>query len=225
MEKGFDDKELADIMSEIESLEEEFSAAPSANDQEIPQSTDVHDDGPLNESEGVALEGATGDDQQSMSEEDVAAFMESELQKSESGVDQDAEMGHSQAMASEEETKTSHIDQNQDFTSSVHPDQDENLSKDNEEQEKVHHMKTTQSVVTADHDHDGHTAQSGTSVTSSITESSSMEFKVTGQMSLSLKFHVGETVVDIFVEKDGLRVETDSGATFTVPHHKVSKAS
>jgi hypothetical protein len=53
---------------------------------------------------------------------------------------------------------------------------------------------------------------------SSISKKNQMEFKISGDMEVQLKFCIGKNEVMISVEgKEGLKIKLENGATFTIP--------
>lgn len=130
MEKGFNEKELADIMSEIENLEREFAAesTPEASHEE------------------VQPEEATSEVMQELAETPV----------------------------------------------------EQSIPKTNHSENNVVKMKTPQS----------------SSAPSCLT------FKVEGEMTVSLNFEVNGQTVSLAVTSEGLCIETESGAKFSLPMHQ-----
>lgn len=132
MDKGFNEKELADIMNEIESLEREFAA----ESETTPEASHEEEQG-----------------------EEVSSEVMQEL--AETPIEQTVQ-------------KTNHSDNN------------------------VVNMKTTQTN----------------------SASSSLTFKVEGEMTVSLNFEVNGQSVSLAVNSEGLCIETESGAKFSLPMHQ-----
>jgi len=155
MEKGFNDQELADIMSEIESLEREFAeeapvaqkAAPAA-EVEAPVAQEVHEEVVEEVPEETHTE---------------PAVLHELVQKP----------------VAETVLKTNH-------------------------EEKVVEMKK-------------HAAPAASAP-------ASLTFKVAGEMSVNLAFEVNGQTVELAVTEEGLSIEMESGAKFTLPLAKAEHA-
>ena len=164
MERGFNDDELADIMNEIESLEQEFS----------------EDDGPT--------------------EDPVVASAASDESEQE---DDSQQVDDAQSFAEEVDAETQEVlDELSDMpVENVVPMSQQSSAADRE----VHHSRSVHSAPTT----------SGAET--------SMNFSVSGEMTVNLSFQVGNEIVSLSVSEDeGLVIQMNNGVTLSLPIGDVS---
>ncbi len=207
MDKGFNDEELADIMNEIETLEQEFTeevdteakAAPKPeHEQEGPEVTEpvAKEEAPVME---MAEEAPQEEEPVAQQEEPVAEPEEVVVQEDspdldevqhENKVEVDTEMNEVAQELAEmpvEEVTGNHVQ--------AHDDEVHHLKPVSTPQEtKVANMKNNPSF--------GH---------------SKMNFTVEGEMSLDMSFNVGGKVVELKVSEDSFEILLEGGMKFSIP--------
>lgn len=188
MDKGFNDDELADIMSEIENLEQEFTEAP------------VQEDIIAQQEQIKSVE--SGD----QAEEQVVA-QEEETQH--------IEVPEHQEIVAEQEQMAVQSDENlnevlEDLSAmpveDIVPAQGKKIELVND---NIHHLKqdTTTSEKSWSAPESSHHEAAHTS----------MSFKVEGDMKLDLNFCVGGQDIALHVSDHGFEIELAGGAKFTLP--------
>lgn len=194
VEKGFNDDELADIMSEIESLEKDF-------DEES------FDDSPAEDSTEESDEEMVEEVEEEYSEEDFADEEEPVMAQSPQDV-------ADEVMASPDPVEKVYAEKTPEVKQVVSelahtPEPCPVVKEAPVVESKVHHMpvKPTPSPEWK---------PSGAQT--------SMSFKVEGDMKLSMSFFVAGKEFNVWVdEKDGFVIELDGGAQFKVPMHHAGK--
>lgn len=166
MEKGFNDDELADIMNEIESLEEEFSS----------------DDHKMMEEPGI--------DEVAKSVAEMAEEEEDYIE-AEEVFEEPVSVAPVEAEIFEELSEMNVED--------IVPKKEMSSYDDN-----IHHMKVEESPVAKP----AHSPKSG---------HTSMNFSVEGDMKLDLSFMIGTSEVKLHVTDEGLEIELEGGAKFSLP--------
>jgi hypothetical protein len=212
MDKGFNDDELADIMSEIESLEQEFASddevvkAQEPGLDEVAQSVAamVAEEENEDQIEPEVVEEVQAEDH---IEPVVAEHHEEEVSHDEpAGLEQAPVVAHNESSLDsgmnevlEELTEMSVAD--------IVPEKETESFDEN-----IHHMKienedsNEESVMT-------HTNKP------SKTAKTAMSFSVEGDMKLDLSFLIGGNEVQLHVTEEGLEIELEGGAKFTLPVH------
>lgn len=221
MEKGFNDDELADIMNEIESLEQEFSdevAAVASENEETELSAEQEFDDAQDEDyyEPKALEEANIDsnlseesDELVMGSSELEEFQDEEETSMESDQFEDIE-----DLEEEAEEFDSFLDEGlnevlEDLTEmpveSIIPQKSE------EDFNNVHHLRVAPIQTTKE------ITPVATS-TKLDTAQSTMSFKVSGDMTIELNFSVAGQDISITVnEQSGLVIGVPGGGQFTLP--------
>lgn len=196
MEKGFNDDELSDIMSEIESLEQEFTddqpVQVEASSQEEVEQTDSVEEQPQQEKVFAQQEQEQEEPQVEEHQKEVVAQQEEPepiVAKEEHQDEIDEEMNEVLDELSEmpvEDVVPQHKVQSYD--------------------DNIHHMKQEpvqeKESWSASH---GQPAQT------------SMSFRVEGEMKLDLNFSIGGQDVNLQVTDHGFEIELAGGAKFTLP--------
>lgn len=195
MEKGFNDDELADIMSEIESLEQEFTddqpEQVEASSQEEVEQTDSVEEQPQQEKVFAQQEQEQEEPQVEEHQKEVVAQQEEPepIVAKEDQDEIDEEMNEVLDELSEmpvEDVVPQHKVQSYD--------------------DNIHHMKQEpvqeKESWSASH---GQPAQT------------SMSFRVEGEMKLDLNFSIGGQDVNLQVTDHGFEIELAGGAKFTLP--------
>jgi hypothetical protein len=200
MEKGFNDDELADIMSEIESLEQEFTddqpEQVEASSQEEVEQTDSVEEQPEQEEVVSQQEHEQEEPQVEEHQEEVVAQQEEPEHRPEPVV-----------------AKEEHQDEIDEEMNEVLGELSEMPVEDVVPQHKVqsyddniHHMKQEpvkeKESWSASH---GQPAQT------------SMSFRVEGEMKLDLNFSISGQDVNLQVTDHGFEIELAGGAKFTLP--------
>jgi len=212
MEKGFNDDELADIMSEIESLEQEF-ASDDAQAKVEPGIDEVA------ESVAALAQEEEESHEPEMVEESVAEAYESEMVQDEQEKSEPA-MEEQEVEEAFEEPETFIAQEEVEPSSVVYPvaqEQEvlEQLSEMKVEDvvpekspesydDNIHHMKIEETPMSKP----SHSQKSG---------HTSMNFSVEGDMKLDLSFMIGHNEVKLHVTDQGLEIELEGGAKFSLP--------
>lgn len=200
MEKGFNDDELADIMSEIESLEQEFT-----DDQ--PEQVEAYSQEEVEQTYSV---------EEQPEQEEVVAQQEHEQEEPQ------VEEHQEEVVAQQEEpehrpepvvAKEEHQDEIDEEMNEVLDELSEMPVEDVVPQNKVqsyddniHHMK--QEPV---QEKESWSASHGQPT------QTSMSFRVEGEMKLDLNFSIGGQDVNLQVTDHGFEIELAGGAKFTLP--------
>lgn len=217
MEKGFNDEELADIMSEIESLEQEF-----AHDVEK-QETQAH-------VEPVAQEEVADTSEQHFepAEEPVAQDESHEEQHEVFAEEpQEVEQAFEEEVHAEvEEVQEDKIEPIETPKASISPEeanvhaQLQQEPVDNEMSEVLDELSQMPvEDVTPSHnkqDDNIHHFKGGEKVDKKSNHTA-MSFHVEGDMKLELSFHIGDQFIGVHITDEGLVVGLEGGAKFTIP--------
>lgn len=208
MDKGFNDDELADIMNEIENLEQEF-----VDDAQIPK-----DDGPaeiteedLKEAQALddEIDGSDLEQEESVAQEEVA---QEEVAQEPVAQEEVAEEEVAEEVVAQEEVSEEVVAQQEEVAEEVLAASEDNMDEVLEELsdmpvEKV--VPLERSFAAEDHHSKG--ATSGGAQTA-------LNFSVSGQMNLKMNFEVNGECVSLFVDaQQGLVLEMQGGAKFTLP--------
>jgi hypothetical protein len=196
MEKGFNDDELADIMNEIESLEQEFT------DDEQTESV---------ESETEQIVAKQEESQQSVQE------VQHEQPVQEVQPEQPVqEVQHEQPVQKVQHERPVQVESQMDevlenlsemAVEDVVPEKNIKSYDDN-----IHHMKQQ-----------GQVEQSWSSPKKSNPAHTSMNFKIEGEMKLDLSFCIGGQDVQLHVSDEGFEIELAGGAKFSLPVNNLVK--
>jgi len=220
MDKGFNDDELADIMSEIESLEQEF-----ASDDEVVK---AQEPGLDEVAQSVADMVAEEENEDQIEPELVEPVAEAEEVQAEVEAQvepviaehHEEEVSHEEPAAMEQAPVVAHNESSLDSGMNEVLEEltemsvaDIVLEKETESfDENIHHMKienedsNEESVMT-------HTNKP------QKTAKTAMSFSVEGDMKLDLSFLIGGNEVQLHVTEEGLEIELEGGAKFTLPVH------
>lgn len=209
MEKGFNDDELADIMSEIESLEQDFEQSTSPKSEKI-QATNAEQDDFVDEQESdqgfeqepePAMEVASNDSVDPVQEPE----QESTPVALDSSEDNDWEQDKVEPISEQEPEPEQFVDECDSEMNEVLDELSqmpvESIApKHKKEDDNIHHFK-------------------GESTVSKPANKSqtAMSFHVEGDMKLELSFHIGDQFIGVNITEEGLVVGLDGGAKFTIP--------
>ncbi len=198
MDKGFNDDELADIMNEIESLEQEFTDESAQPEVEASQEQTESVEEEVKTEEPQVEEVVAQAQEEAQSEvEEVVAEQEPEP------VQEEVKPDPVVAGASEEMNEV--LEELSEMpVEDVVPEKHAESVNDN-----IHHMKQepveeekSWSAPVSSHSEPAHT---------------SMSFKVEGEMKLDLNFCIGGQDVNLHVSDHGFEIELAGGAKFTLP--------
>ena len=228
MDKGFNDDELADIMSEIESLEQEF-----ASDDEVVKAQEPGLDEVAQSVAAMVAEEENEDQIEpevvETAAEEVQAEVEEVQAEDEGHIEpvvakhHEEEVSHEEPSAMEQAPVVAHNESSPEPESNLDSGMNEVLEeltemsvadivpeKETESfDENIHHMKienedsNEESVMT-------HTNKPS---------KTAMSFSVEGDMKLDLSFLIGGNEVQLHVTEEGLEIELEGGAKFTLPVH------
>lgn len=188
MEKGFNEDELADIMSEIETLEQDF-VEDTSEVQEVaePQQEDQNE-------EIVAKE--QHEEKQEQHEE--PEMQEPEMQD-QSEPEQDWEETKVEPIQAEAEDSEVDEEMNEVLDELSQMPVEDVTPQHTKQDDNVHHIKEERPVSV------GSKSQTA------------MSFHVEGDMKLELSFHIGDQFIGVNITEEGLVVGLDGGAKFTIP--------
>lgn len=212
MEKGFNDEELADIMSEIESLEQEF--VQDVEEQPV-QSQPVAEQQEESEEVGESTENV---------EQPQASQPEEQEDESEEVDDAFEEEVHAQSEEVQED-KVQPIEEHKEIISedevhvhaSIQQEQEPVDGEMNEVLDELSQMPV--SDVTPTHskqDDNVHHFKGGEKVSEKKNQTA-MSFHVEGDMKLELSFHIADQFIGVNITDEGLVVGLEGGAKFTIP--------
>ena len=226
MEKGFNDEELADIMSEIESLEQEF--AQDVEEKVQPQ------DKPHQEQEEVVAQSHEDEEVEEAFEEPQAHEEIEAQQEPEQSQEPQPEVEEVVAMEVQEdkvqpieepvEEPKAEVSQEE---AHVHASLQEEPVQQVVEEEKDSEMNEVldelsqmpvEDVTPTHHKQDDniHHFKGGEKV-SQKSNHTAMSFHVEGDMKLELSFHIGDQFIGVHITDEGLVVGLEGGAKFTIP--------
>jgi len=190
MDKGFNDDELADIMNEIENLEQEFteeSLSGKADNDATPEASNIeessnHSDADADFAEMSKLEEESDEPEATVVEDEISAMAEDDF-----AIDSEIEvLNELSKMPVEEVTgQTSEVYEE----SNVTPIRTAAKSSD-EFQEKSSNVSGTKSQ---------------------------MSFSVEGDMKLDLSFNISGKMVHLNISEHGFEIELDGGMKFSIP--------
>jgi hypothetical protein len=226
MDKGFNDDELADIMSEIESLEQEF-----ASDDEVVKAQE-----PGLDEVAQSVAAMVAEEEEDVESEEVESEAVAEVEDTEEADEPEPMIAQQEEVeeAFEEEQAVmeqapviKHSDSSPESSSDDEFDEfDEVLEeltsmsvedivpqKNTESfDENIHHIKV-------ENDHKNEESVMTHKNTPSKSAKTAMSFSVEGDMKLDLSFLIGGNEVQIHVTEAGLEIELEGGAKFTLPVH------
>jgi flagellar motor protein MotB len=193
MEKGFNEDELADIMSEIESLEQDF-ATETAEPQQV--SSKQEDAEPQQE------------EVEHQPEEVVAKEQHEEPQAEDSSQSEEWQESKVEPIQSQQEEDETEVDEemNEVLDELSHMPVEDVTPKHTQEDDNIHHFKGEAPMS-------NNTGKSQTA----------MSFHVEGDMKLELSFHIGDQFIGVNITEEGLVVGLDGGAKFTIPVQQQSQ--
>jgi hypothetical protein len=247
MDKGFNDDELADIMSEIENLEKEFTgdmmpteesvaAAPEEPVTEIVEET-VEAEKIVEEPIAAVEETrATVEDSASIVEEHETIVENSQAAHIEATVDDIAEVAPVTEIHAETEPEPSieSVEKTAEpFVATVEPVEAEFEPVDaelNEVLEELSEMPVediTGETATAFEDNIHHLKPAASTTPKQSAPNvgaghSSMSFAVEGDMKLDLSFNISGKIVNLSINENGFELELEGGMKFNIPLDEVS---
>lgn len=205
MEKGFNDDELADIMSEIESLEQDFEHETSSQEQtesvdepvqEQPETQEVVAQEQHDEPE-VQPEPEVHEEVHASQHDEPESHQEPEQVVEEESWQEDKVQPMSAHSDEEEDEVDEEMNEVLDELSQM-PVEDV-TPKHTKEDDNIHHFK------------------GGEKVSENNKSQTAMSFHVEGDMKLELSFHIGDQFIGVNITDEGLVVGLDGGAKFTIP--------
>ena len=230
MEKGFNDEELAYIMSEIESLEQEFVQDVAKDEKESEPVAQQHEE-PVKE-EPVAEQHDEPVAEQHEEPEEVVAQEEHESQPEETEVEDAFDDGHEEVVAHEEvkedkvqpihEVKEPISEQEANVHASIQANHQESVdhSADGEMNEVLDELSQmpVDDVTPAHNKQDDNVHHfKGEEKVGQKSNQTAMSFHVEGDMKLELSFHIGDQFIGVNITDQGLEVGLEGGAKFTIP--------
>jgi hypothetical protein len=223
VEKGFDDSELADIMSEIENLEKEYSADTSSASDKIESSISTDNNQEQNSEDVDFSKGL--DDLKLLEEETVqlAPHHEAELisdleisepvanlhvekpklEKAHSQDDQHLEDHTVRAIRS---IQMDPVVKNKNNNFESQHNHDSHHLKNDEHKRSSHHNEKVGQHLSQRHD----------------VNSTSLNFHIEGQMKMDLGFHINDEKINLIIDHEGLKIQLSSGMSFHLPLKKAS---
>ena len=218
-EQGFNEKELEDIMNEIENLEQEFSAE-SESDTGGEESVSEHVEPEVNQDEMAVLEESVESVEpivdEPIMEEPVVAEAESEpvmeeLVESPQDIVSEDMLSEALGVGVDEVHEESLKIENDDVSKT---DLQRKIDgeviniMEHEKEPPVEEKKPVSHHVSSDAPH------------------SQVDFNVSGNLNLQLNFSVGDKKIHLYISEDnGLNIEMPGGVRFSVPLDDVKKAS
>ena len=237
MEKGFNDDELADIMSEIESLEQEFTddqpeqveavqEQTESVEQEQPQVEEQPEEVVAQQEQEPQVQDEVVAQQEPVQEEVVAKEepVQEEVVAKEEPVQEEVvakeEPVQEQVVAKEESFEEVDEEMNEvlDELSEMPVEDVVPQHKVQSYDDNIHHMKQEPQVK----------KPSTWSAPQGQPAQTSMSFRVEGEMKLDLNFSIGGQDVNLQVTDHGFEIELAGGAKFTLPlgnQHQGKKAA
>ena len=221
MDKGFNDDELADIMSEIENLEKEFVADTTAEPVQAQAVEEVTPEAV--EPVAAVEEVAPAVEEPVAAVEEVEAIVEEPEQFVENSVEADtevtqepvAEVAPVEEIASEPKIEAS--------TENIEPQAVEEEEHDEAVMEELAAMPedlSTGEHVEAFEENVHHFEKPATPKAGA--GHSAMSFSVEGDMKLDLSFNVSGKIVHLNINQDGFELELDGGMKFSIPLDQAS---
>lgn len=194
MEKGFNDDELADIMNEIESLEQEFT-------QEVVQKSD-----PIAEEMAAAAAEQQEQEPTESVEEPVMEQVEVEQPEKPQEVVAQQEVIQPEVTMVKEDHPESNAEMQEVLTDLAEKPAEEVVATHEPHDDNVHHMEPAPVMnhTHRKHHHSGHAK-------------SAMSFNVEGDMQLDLSFHISGKHVHLNIGEHGLELEFEGGMKFSIP--------
>lgn len=207
MDKGFNDDELADIMSEIESLEKEFSQDDQGSEMKVVETHEANEPVEASAETEAAHQEAPVAEEAHIQEEAHAGHTEETHAKDELHTTEAKghveEHTHSEAVAEVKEEMNEVLGELASMPAeSIEPTQAKVEEVEMEQESTVHHISRSSTPQNA-----GQTSSARTS----------MDFHVEGDMKFELSFHIAGKYVALTVSEEGLEIGLDGGAKFTVP--------
>ena len=201
MDKGFNDDELADIMSEIESLEKEFT-------EEVDSSEDK-------------AEASAGEDFEDMDDfpgDDEVAAAVAEASGEAKKLTPDHRLTAVKNPDQFEEDSFDDVLDSKPILDEPAPVLKAPPSPVGHEEKEVLHQVTQMAVEDVVHvkERSNHSPD-GQHYTKGSTAQTSMSFNVQGEMSLNLSFNISGKTVELSVNDSGLELELDGGMKFSIP--------
>jgi hypothetical protein len=219
MEKGFNDDELADIMNEIESLEQEFASddevvkAQEPGIDEIAQSVaamaaeEEYDETPQAEAPTEEIQ-VEAEAEEIQSEEIQSEEIQAEAEVIEKAPVVEHNEVEPQIAQSVDSEMNEVLDELSEMSvADVVPEKDLQSYDDN-----IHHMKVDNEITEQESTMSHKKKPSKTAKTS-------MSFSVEGDMKLDLSFFIDGSEVQLHVTDSGFEIELEGGAKFTLPVH------
>ncbi len=229
MDRGFNDDELADIMSEIESLEQEFTDEVEGKKEEVQAK--------MSEPESVEDFDENVEDSEDNVETITAEQNEPEMEDFTDSEEEVAEVVHAKAEPVEQAEPVEHVEHVEHVEPAVAVAPVEEFSPEEESvasHQETHHevleqvaAKPVEEVVQPVQSHDDHVHQLKPQTDHSFHEATgaqtSMSFRVEGDMKLDLAFNISGKEVHLSVNEHGLEIGLEGGAKFSVPLHTTFK--